>query len=562
GAGALDDERFDDVHLTLAATDTTALAPLLAPAGIEAGAVRVQLSGPWAAPAAEISADLVNLRVADASVAAGALRGSLVPGDGGRMEVEAEATFIGVRAGGMDVDAVLGAPPRLRLAARFEPQENTATVDRIELSAPALNASGSGAYDLGSGEGTVSLRATLPDVAAFSSLSGLDLAGSAAVAMDAGLTAAGLDAALGVGSSAFRSGIAAADVLLGPAPSLRAALRADRGGGQVRLDDVVLAGQGMLATATGTLEDGLVNADYRLEVPDVAPAAAASHVAASGALAVDGTVSGPAGNPNATTVLALMDGQLADVIISPVRAELTADSLVTQPRGRLVATAFAAGEPLRLAAPFAWDGGALRIGPIEGAGAGARLSSDVTLPRGGGPLLGAITLRAGGEGRPVALAGHRLDGDAEVAVVLGETNGEQTVAIDGSGRSLALATPEGPLGSVDSLSLRARLAGTDDPRGDVSLAIVGPTVGGLSLHGVDARLSGSAKDASYNVTARLADDPAEVVRTGGAFAQENGRSRITLAFLDGQAGGHRLALRRPLTITQGGGETVIDGLEL
>ncbi|MGZ9033448.1 MAG: translocation/assembly module TamB domain-containing protein, partial [Rhodospirillales bacterium] len=562
GALALDDERFDDLRLTLAATDTAALAPLLAPASIEGGEVRVKLSGPWAAPAAEISADLVDLRVADASVAASALQGSLAQGERGRMEVEAEATFSGVRAGGLDVDAVLGAPPRLRLAARFEPQENTATVDRIELSAPALNASGGGAYDLGSGEGTASLRATLPDLAAFSSLSGLDLAGSAALAIDAGLTAAGVDAVLGLSSSAFRSGLAAADILLGPAPSLRAALRADRGAGQIRLDEVMLAGRGMLATATGTLEDDLVNADYRLEVPDVTPVAAASGVAASGALALDGTVSGPAGDPNATAVLTLMDGQLADVITSPVRSELTAESLITQPRGRLVATAFAPGEPLRLAVPFARDGGALRIGPIEGAGAGARLSGDLTLPRGGGPMLGAVTLRAGGEGRPLALAGHRLDGDAEVAVVLGEANGEQTVAIDGSGRSLALATPEGPLGSVESLSLRARLAGTEDPRGDVSLAIVRPTVGGLSLHGVDARLSGSAKDASYDVTARLAEDPAEALRTGGTFAQENGRSRITFAFLDGQAAGHRLDLRRPLTITQGGGETVIDGLEL
>ena len=38
------------------------------------------------------------------------------------MEVEAEATFTGVRAGETDVDALLGAPPRLRLGALFDPR--------------------------------------------------------------------------------------------------------------------------------------------------------------------------------------------------------------------------------------------------------------------------------------------------------------------------------------------------------------------------------------------------------------------------------------------------------
>ncbi len=566
-SGALDlhDARFDEVKLILTLANPAALAPLLAPAGLDTAEARITLSGPWAAPAAEVSADAAALRLADASVARLALTADVAAGDDGRMEVEAEAALTGVRAGGTDVDAVLGAPPRLRLSALLK--ENTLTLNRIELSAPALNVSGRGSYVLSSGNGEATLKVALPALAAFAGLSGLDLAGNGDLAVDARAAAGSLDATLKLELSEFRTGIPVADALLGPAPSLRATLRADHATGEVRVEEVVFAGQGLRATAAGTLQDGEASAQYRVDVPDVALAAAAAGVAASGALVLDGTLAGRVADPDTKAVLTLEDGQVADVVTSPVRIELDARSLGTSPRGLLAATASVAGEPMRLAVPFAREGGgALRLGPMEGTGAGARLSGTLSLPPGSGEVLGAITLLAGGDGQPVALAGHRLDGNAEVRVNLGERNGEQTVEVAGTGSALALATPDGPLASAESLSLHANLTGAGNPRGDLSLGIVRPTAGGLSLAAVDARISGSPMDARYDVTVRLSDDAAETIRAGGTFAQEsareNGSIRITVTFLDGQAGGHRLGLRRPLVVTQSAGETAVADLDL
>lgn len=563
GGLLLDDQRFDDVRLTLAVTDATALAPLLAPAGVEAAQIQVDVSGPWRTPTATVAAGLVGLGTPDASVAGMAVQASLVAEDGGQMRVEAEAMLTGVRAAGADVDAALGAPPRLRLGADFDLQGETLAFDAFELLTPVLNATARGAYELGSGAGRMTLRALASDLGAFSALAGIDLAGSVAFAADARVAAGAVEASLGLASSGLRSGVQAADALLGPAPTMRAAVRMDLATGEAKLEHLLVTGDGMRATAEAALKDGLASGAYHVDVPDVAPAAAAAGVAASGALALEGSVGGAISDPEAEAVLTFADGGVAGVVASPARVELTAKSLATGPRGLLVATASAAGGPLRLAVPFDRDErDSLRLGPIEGSGAGARLTGGLKVPSEGGAVLGTLALVAGGAGQPVALAGHRLDGCAEVRVKFGERNGEQTVEVTGSGRSLALSTPDGQVGGVGSLSLRANVAGTADPRGDVTLSLVRPAAAGVALAGIDARLTGSPADARYEITARLADDPAEVLQAHGAFTQENGRSRLSVASLDGQAGGNALALRRPLTITEGGGETALADLEL
>lgn len=558
----LDDQRFEDLRLRLLVADATALAPLLAPATMEAGQIEVEVSGSWAKPTATVDAGLVGLRATGASVAGTAVHASVTAGDGGAMRIEAEAALTGVRAAGTEIDAVLGAPPRLRLGATIDAGRDDVTLDEVQLLTPALIVHGRGAYGLASGEGAASLRALAPDLGAFSGLAGGAVAGSAALAVDARLAGGGIDAGLGLASSDFRSGVAAADTLLGAAPSLRAALRLDPDSGEATLEHVLLVGDGVQATAAATLTDGLVGGQYRIDVPDVAAAAAAAGVAAGGALALAGSIAGPAADPEATAVLTLAEGEVAGAVTSPVRIELAATSLATAPRGLLTASASAAGEPLRLAVPFdGRGGGPLRLGPIEGGGAGAQLSGSLSLAP-GGVVLGTLALEVGGAGRPVALAGSRLDGEAEVTATFGERNGAQTVEVRGTGRSLALTTPDGPLGAAESLSLRANLLAAADPQGEVSLSVVRPAVAGVSLAAVDARLSGSPADGRYEIVARPEGDPAEALRAQGTIAQGTDGSRLSVASLSGRIGGHEIALRRPLVITRSGGETVVGELDL
>lgn len=563
GALDLDDGRFDEIHLTLSAADAAGLASLLAPASFGAGEARIRLDGPWTAPDAELSADVADLRAGAAGIARSEVRGVIAAAADGGYRLEAEAVFTGVRAQETDVDALLGAPPRLQLIARFDRRDDRAVLERLEVLGPALTAIARGVYGLGSGEGRVALRASVPSLAAFAGVAGPGLSGEAALAVDARLVDGGLGASLGLGTSGLRSGVPAVDVLLGEAPSLRAALRTDPATGGLRLDDVVLSGQGMQATAAAVLREGAVDAGYRFDVPDVTQAAAAAGVAASGALAIDGRVSGPASDPGATAVLTLTDGQVADIVTSPVRVGLTAESLTSGPRGLLSAAASAAGEPLRLSVSFAREGsGRLRLGPVDGSGAGARLAGSLSLPRQGGAVLGALNLRAGGEGQPVALAGHRLDGETDLRVVLGEKDGRQTVEVAGSGAGLALATPQGPLASAENLSLSATLTGGDTPGGDVTLRLVGPSAAGVALAGLDIRAGGSPAEVRYDVTARTTGEAEEAIRVGGTFAREDGASRVTVARLDGVAAGHRLDLRRPLAVTLAGDGMVVDEFDL
>jgi translocation and assembly module TamB len=252
------------------------------------------------------------------------------------------------------------------------------------------------------------------------------------------------------------------------------------------------------------------------------------------------------------------------VVTSPVRVELAAASLAAAPRGLLTASASAGGEPLRLAVPFARDErGALRLGPVDGVGAGVQLSGNLSLPPAGGAVLGTLALAAGGGGRPVALAGTRLDGEAEVTVAFGDRNGAQTVEVRGTGRSLALTTPDGPLAAAEGLSLHADLLAAADPEGEGSLSVVRPTVAGVSLAAIDARLTGSPAKGRYEIVARPEGDPAAgVLRAQGTIAQETDGSRLSVASLSGRIGGQAIALHRPLVVTRSGGETVVGELDL
>ncbi len=93
----------------------------------------------------------------------------------------------------------------------------------------------------------------------------------------------------------------------------------------MRLDEVMLEGEGIRAEVSAELAERVLHGEYRVRVPDVAPVAAAAGLAAQGALGLDGAFSGDPADPRTQATLSFDDGRIAGKAVSPARAEITAD---------------------------------------------------------------------------------------------------------------------------------------------------------------------------------------------------------------------------------------------
>ena len=315
--------------------------------------------------------------------------------------------------------------------------------------------------------------------------------------------------------------------------------------------------------ADASLRDGAIDAVYRAHVSDVAPVAKAAGLALRGAMSLDGTASGPLEDPNVNAAVMLEGGGFASVAVPMARVDLKAEHLSSRPRGAIIADATLDHGSLRARAPFVRDGQVLRLGPFSAAGFAMSASGALALPLDGGPMRGSLKVRYNGGDEPSAFAGYRLRGNAAADVRLDAAKGEQTIDVTIGGHSLVLDAAGGTLAGVGALELRGTLKGTGDRlRGDVRLSSERLAYGGTTLAALQGRVSGTSKDANFQLTARSPAGLTGEVRTRGTLAGETGRTEIIVRTIDGRLGGHPLALRRPLSVVIAGGEVAATELDL
>ena len=243
GAGAIDlgAGRFDDsFHLRLNAGDAAELAPLIAPLRISGLTVSAGLSGALDQPRIDAIGRIDAIAGEGFTVRQADWTAGIVPRAGG-LAVSATAVVAGLRAGETDTDALIGGPARLSLDGSLDRAGTAFAVSRLALVAPAASLIGAGTLDLTGNGFTGSIEATLPELAAFAALIGPDVAGRVHLRADIDADDGRPRADIAVDTAGVRSGIRAADALLGTEPTARAraAVAAD---GAIRLEDIAIDG--------------------------------------------------------------------------------------------------------------------------------------------------------------------------------------------------------------------------------------------------------------------------------------------------------------------------------
>lgn len=569
GAGTIDLDagRFaENFHVTLDARDPAALAPLIAPLGFAGFSASASLSGALDRPKVDAVGRIEGVRVdgpAGEGFATGETRwtAGLVPRSG-RLAVNASAEFAELSAGATDIDALVGGQPRLTLAGSLDRLGNTFDLDALKLAAPAATVRGAGTLELSGGSFTGWFDATAPELAAFAALIGPNAAGRIHLRADIGADEGRSRAEIVVDTADLRSGIPAADVLLGSEPTLRATASV-AAHDAIHIEDLALDGAGLEIRADATLRDGAVDALYRAHIADVAPVAGAAGLDLRGAVSIDGTASGRLDDPNVSAAVLLADGGFTTISIPSARIDLKAEQVSSRPRGTIAADATLDQGSIRARAPFACDGKVLRIGPFKANGLGATASGELAVPLDRGALRGALRVRYNGGDRPAVLAGYRLRGDASADVKLASAKGEQTADFTIVGHSLVLEGGEGLLGGVDALALSGSLTGSEDRlRGNIKLSSERLVYGETTLAALQGRVSGTNERADFQLTARAPAGLAGEARARGTLASRDGKIEIIVRAIDGRPGGHSLALRQPLSVIIDRGELAATGVDL
>ena len=378
-------------------------------------------------------------------------------------------------------------------------------------------------------DGASDVTLTLPELAPFAGLGGVAVAGravlEAAVNRNDGAVAA--DATLRLALTDMPSpGMA----LLGPAPDV--ALAATVRGGDVTLRRLQVNGRALGVSARGTLISNALDADWTVDLRDVAAAVPAL----AGALQGQGRVAGPLDRLAAQADVSGTLG-LHGTPPAPFTAALRAEGLPAAPSATITVQGVLGGDRLSLAAAGSRAAdGALRLDVTQGDWKSAHAEARLGLAHGATLPSGTATVRMGDLAELAPLIRQRITGGIDAHAVFDDTEANVTV----QGERLGLPGTA----TAARLNLTARLRDLKAPVVDAKLVVDGIAAGGTTGAAVRLDAAGPADALALNLAAT-----APGIRTAMAAKLDSVASRLVISALNAQWRDERLTLAGPATLS-------------
>ena len=383
--------------------DVGASAPAMAPRPDltwQSIALDAHVHGPFTKPEAT-----ANLRVDSLAAAGAALHQLTAQVSGNAGAVALRASVDGLRIPGPKPDLLEAAPLALTANARLDTPDRPVT---FTLTHPLVTANGT-ANTGGVMAGQVAL--TLPDLAPFAAIGGVDLHGRTDLTIKAALhgntTQADIDGTVGV-----TGGLAPIPGLVGPAAKL--GVSAAMTGSDITLSRLQVDGSTLHLAANGGMTGGVVTLDWKLALADLAVLAPTI----AGTLDGQGHVAGKTDDLAATADLS---GEVATKGYprAPVKVSLKAQGLPGTPSGDVTAQGTLEGAPLTLAANAkrAPDG-TLNVTIEHADWKSANATGALALAPGAKLPTGKVVLRVTRLADFRALAGQPLDGSVDATAEL------------------------------------------------------------------------------------------------------------------------------------------------
>ena len=439
-AGALTAQGHGKIDLIAKALDLdlTAAAPQMAPRpdlSWQSAKLDAHLHGALAGPSATGHLGIEQLTASGSSI--GQLAAD-IEGDNGAVGLTASATEL--RIPGLSPDLFAAAPIELRARATLNAAQRSVN---FTLSHPLLSASG----DIDAAEKpTGSVTVTVPSLAPYAAVAGVDLQGHATVttklAQHDDTTTVGVDGTVGIiGGLPIVTGVIGENATV----ALTGALH----GGDLTLGNFAINGKALSVSAKGTETAGVIDLDWQAALSDLSILAAN----AAGALSAQGHIGGPQQDLSATAQLK-GDAAVAGLPKEIFTASLAVQGLPASPSGKIEAEGRLAGAPLQLAAAanrqsdgtLALSLDRLQWKSVSGEG-------KLSLAPGALVPLGRLQLRVAQLSDLAPLTGLAASGSIDAALDTVEQQGKSQVQLHAVSQRLSYNTS-----GVDQLTLDAQIA--------------------------------------------------------------------------------------------------------
>jgi len=515
--------------------DVTGSAPAMSPrADVSWQAINLQarVRGPFTKPDAK-----GQLRIEGLQAAGAALRRLTADIEGNAGRVGLHAVADGVRLPGGAPDLLAAAPVLLDADARLD---DPARPIAFALSHPLLTAKGTAQTG---GDLSVAADVAAPDLQPFAALGGVDLRGRTAAHVTVMAVGAGAGGATQIeldGTVSVTGGLAPVPALVGQ--DARLGVSARLAGADLALTRLEFAGKALNVSASGSSKAGVLDADYKLALADLAVLAPTL----SGAVRAEGRLGG---KPDALSVAATVQGDVGapGVPRGPVTLRLALDGLPGAPTGHVEAEGRLLGAPLALAADARRDAdGTLRATIGRADWRSLHAEGALTLAPGASLPLGRVQVRMTRLADLDALIGQPLSGSVTADLNLDA----------GAARMEAEARDAGLPGSrVRRLALTARVTDpTTRPVVSAQVSAEGLDAGGTT-GSAKVELSGPQEALAVRTTAALRVAGTDAAVTGAAVVNVPGK-QVALSALQVATKGETLRLLAPAVVRFGDGVAV------
>jgi translocation and assembly module TamB len=384
---------------------------------------------------------------------------------------------------------------------------------------------------------------------------GLDLKGSGRLAVAAGGATGFVN--LSGAAKGLRTGIAAADALLGAAPALSATVRGDDAG-IVSLDDLTLTGAAakLVGNARFDATSNKLTAALSVDIPRLEKLRAAAGVDVAGSVGVKVKAQGALDRLQLQTEIVAQHIVAAGRSIDRAQVSgLVAD--LSQPKAVIDGSFRAGGLDGRLAltaAPIANTG--LAVSNLRLSAADSAIAGDLRITFAGGLVEGSLSGRLPDLSRWSELAGRPLGGALDIAAGLGAASGRQGLDLTVNGARLAIGTA-----AIGRLTATARLADLwREPTGTGRLSASAVRLGALDFSAVTAAFD-SRGPGRFAFQGSADGHPLSTTFAGEAGLVAGGAS-LRLARLTGSLGNEKFALDQPFDLSRRGNDLALSRLAL
>ncbi len=557
------------VSARLAGQDTSRLSPLIAPVIVDGVSADLQADGSLSAPSVDLTVRADTLAVPGQAAAGPVLlKADVRPVADESFNVRATLDASDLALAERGLASVISGGATITLVANAAGDGSRIRVDSLNATIGTLAAAAAGDVDLDAEQLDLDFDLTASDLSQFAGLAGMPLTGSAAInASTAGsFSGEDLNARLQIAlDEATSLGDPIADALLAGAATLAADIRPGEAVGTssatLTLSSDGLRGDGRFLVTQDfeTIDGGL-----RIELPDVAPVAAAAGQSGTGSLVLSAEAEGALADPNVRIALMSPDLTVDGMPLRELSLRVAADQVVSSPGGTIDLRANTPNGPAAAGFSFALaDGDRLSVSDLSASAMGLSVNGGITTTLSSGLSEGRLEARFRPPRAGLVVAGQRITGQADATLAASPSDGRQDGAVTLTVDGLALAPPEGEA-TVRLSALSADVRAADalgDARLTANVSGTGFAAGGLALRSIRADLEGTLADLGFEVDVRGAEGTPLDLTARGRFAQRQAEPVVTLETLDGRVADHPVALAAPARVSLGA-KTQIDGLDL